>query len=119
MCYKPYAIQSCKFGTFFRTNLPVDYLSFFCFLYLYICLCFLCIVICMHSFHSADIFIVYNSVICTNPFNNVFYNGHIVLNYTGHFVYNPLNSYVYLHWILDFKYIIIISLMYMYMHTHI
>ena len=31
--------------------------------YVLICLCFLCIVICMHSFHSAHIFKVCNSVI--------------------------------------------------------
>ena len=62
----------------------------------------------MHSFHSAHIFIVYNSVICTKSFNIVLYNGHIVLNYTSHIVYySPLNSYVYIHWILDFKYIIV------------
>ena len=82
-----------------------------CFLYLDLCSCLLCIVICRHSFHSTHIilFIVYNSVLCTKPFNILFYNGHIVLNYTAHFVYNPLNSYVYIHWILDFKlYIIII-----------
>ena len=75
----------------------------------FLCLCFLCIVICMHSFHSAHIFIVCISVICTN--NSIFelYNGHIVLNYTAHFVYSPLNSYVYIHWILDFKIYIIIN----------
>ena len=53
----------------FVTNLPVDLLSSFCFIYLYICLCFFCIVICMHRFHSPHIFIVCNSVICTNSFN--------------------------------------------------
>ena len=54
-------------------------------MYLYICLCFLCIVICMHSFHSAHIFKLYS-----------------------HFVCSPLNSYVYIHWILDFKYILLL-----------
>ena len=60
---------------------------------------------CMHSFHSTHIFIVYNSVICIKPFNILFYNCH-----TAHFVYSPLNSYVYIHWIFDFKYIIVIIL---------
>ena len=59
------------FGTFFGTNLSVEFLSF-CFMYLCICLCFLCIVICMHNFHSAHIFIVYNSAICSKPFNILF-----------------------------------------------
>ena len=74
------------------------------------CICLLCIVICRHSFHSAHLFIVYNTVICTNSYNIValLYNGDIVLNYTAHFVYSPLNSYVYTHLILGFKYIIII-----------
>ena len=77
-------------------------------MYFCICLCLLYIVICMHSFHSAHIFIVYNSVICTKSFNilALFYIGHLVLNYTAHFVYSTLNSYVYMHWILDLKYIL-------------
>ena len=50
---------------------------------------------CMHRFHSAHLFIVCNSVICTT-------------NYTAHCVYSPLNSYVYMHWILDFKYILLL-----------
>ena len=89
----------------FGTNLPVDFLSFFvCFMYLFICLCFLCIVICMHSFNSAHIFKVCNSVIRpTHSFNY----GHSVKLYS-HFVYSPLNSYVYIHWILDFKYILLL-----------
>ena len=43
---------------------------------------------------------VYNSVICTKSFNIrvLFYNGHIVLNYTANFVYGPLNSYVHSPW---------------------
>ena len=40
----------------------------------------------MHSFHSAHIFIVYNSVICTKSLNILLYNGHIVLNDTAHCV---------------------------------
>ena len=49
----------------------------------------------MHTVHPAYIFIVCNSVVCTNTFNilAILYNGHIALNYTGHFVYSPLNSY--------------------------
>ena len=30
------------------------------------------------------------------------------LNYTAHIVYSPLNSYVFIHWILDFKYILLL-----------
>ena len=54
------SIRSCII--IFGTNLPVDFYPF-CFMYLYICLCFLCIVICMHSFHSAHIFKVCSNVI--------------------------------------------------------
>ena len=61
----------------------------------------------MHCFQSAHILIPYNNVICTKSFNILFYSGHIVLNYTAHFVYSPLNSYVYIHWILDFQYILL------------
>ena len=53
-------------------------------MYLYICLCVLCIVICMHNFHSAHIFKVCNSVIW--PTHSIFNHGHIVkllLNYTA------------------------------------
>ena len=39
----------------------------------------------------------------TNSFNINY--GYIVKLYS-HFVYSPLNSYVYIHWILDFKYIL-------------
>ena len=77
----------------FGTNLPL-------------CLCFLCIMICMHSFHSAHIFKVCNSVI--RPSHSKFDYGHIVLNYTAHIVYSPLNLYAYIHWILDFKYILLL-----------
>ena len=40
----------------------------------------------------------------------LFYNGHIVLNNTAQFVYSTLNLYVYIHWILDFKYILLLLL---------
>ena len=40
---------------------PLTFYHFFCIVYLYICFCFVCIVICIHSFHSAHIFIVYNN----------------------------------------------------------
>ena len=76
--------------------------------YIYICLCFLCIVICMHRFHSAHVFKVCNSVIW--PTHSIFNYGHIVKLYS-HFVYSPLNSYVYIHWILDFKYILLLLLL--------
>ena len=74
-------LSSCIiiFGTLLEQIYPLTSYPFFCFMYLYICLCCLCIVICMHSFHSAHIFI---------PL----------------FVYIR-NSYVYIHWILDLKYI--------------
>ena len=76
-------------------------------MHLYLCICLLCTVVCMHNVHTTHIFIVCNSVIYTNTFNilAIVYNVHIALNYTGHFVYSPLNSY--LHWILDFKYILL------------
>ena len=63
----------------------------------------------MHSFLSAHIFMVYNNVIFTKSFD-IFYKGHIVLNYAFHFLYSTLNSYVYIHWILDFKYILLLSI---------
>ena len=68
-------------------------------MYICICVCLLCIVIYMH-------------MICTKSFTIIalFYNGYIVLNYTAHFVYGPLNSYVYIHWVLDFKYILLLIL---------
>ena len=62
----------------------------------------------MHRFYSARIFIVDICVMCTKSFNILFYNGHIVLNYATHFVYSPRNSYVYIHLILDFKYILLL-----------
>ena len=80
----------------------------FCFMYLYICLCVLCIVICMHTFHSAHIFKVCNSVIW--PTHSIFNYGHISKLYC-HVVYSPLNSYVDIHWILDFKYILLLLLL--------
>ena len=111
MCYKQYTIGSCIiiFGTHLEQIYPVDFLSslfFFAYIYIY--------VIYMHCFRSAHIFIVYNNVICTNSFNIVLYNGDIVLNYTAHFVYSPLNSYVYIHWILGFKYIYLYIYIYIY-----
>ena len=47
----------------------INYNLFDVFLYLCICLCLLCTVVCMHNVHTAHIFIVCNSVICTNTFN--------------------------------------------------
>ena len=43
--------------------------------------------------------------------HSIFDCGHIVLNYTAHIVYSPLNSYFDIHWILDFKYILILLFM--------
>ena len=37
-----------------------------------------------------------------------FYNGHIVLHYKANFVYSQLNLYVSIHWILNFKYILLL-----------
>ena len=34
----------------------------------------------------------------------------VILLYS-HFVYSPLNSYVYIHWILDYKYILLLLLL--------
>ena len=31
-----------------------------------------------------------------------------LFKFTSHFVYSPLNSYLYIHWILDFKYILLL-----------
>ena len=63
----------------------------------------------MHSFHSAPIFIVYNSVICTHsilfPYFIIVI---IVFNYTAYFVYSPQNSYVYIHWIVDLNIIVLL-----------
>ena len=58
------SIRSCIiiFGTISEQIYQLTFYPYF-FMYLYICLCFLCIVICMHSFHSARIFKVCNSVI--------------------------------------------------------
>ena len=66
MCYKQCAIWIMQPITIFGTLMFI----FICFMYLYIYIyiCLLCIVICMHSFHSAHLFIVFNSVICTKPF---------------------------------------------------
>ena len=63
----------------------------------------------MHNVHTSHIFIMCNSVICTNTFNilALFYNCRITLNYTVHFVYSPLNVF-YIHWIFDFKYILLL-----------
>ena len=56
---------------------------------LYLCICFLCTVVCMYTTDRAHIFIVCNSVICTKSFNilSLLSNGHIALKYTGYFVY--------------------------------
>ena len=64
----------------------------------------------MHSLHSAHIFIVCNSVKThsTHSTHSIFDYGHIVLNYTAHIVYSPLNSYVDIHLILGFKYILLL-----------
>ena len=69
MCSKQYSIGSCIiiFGTLLEQIYPLAFYPFL--VYVLICLCFLCTVMCMHSFHSAHIFLVCNSVICTNSFN--------------------------------------------------
>ena len=89
------------FGTFLEPIHPLTFYPFLFYVVIYMFM-FLCIVICMHSFLSAHIFIKSFNVLV------LCYNGDIVLNYTAHFVYSPLNSYVYIHWILDFKYILLL-----------
>ena len=42
----------------------------------------------------------------------IFDYGHIVLKYTAHIVYSPLNSYLCVHWILDFKQLLLLLLLY-------
>ena len=58
------SIRSCIiiFGTLSEQIYKLTF-DLFCFMYLHLCLCFLCIVICMHSFHSVHILNVCNSVI--------------------------------------------------------
>ena len=48
--------------------------------------------------------------------HSIFNYGHIVKLYS-HFVYSPLNSYVYIHWILDFKYILLLLYTHIDIHT--
>ena len=76
MCYKQYLIGSCIiiFGTLLEQIYLLN-LDPFSFMYLYICLGFLDIVICIPSFLS-HVFLVYTSVICHSIL--FFYNGHIV-----------------------------------------
>ena len=82
----------------YGTNLSVDFypLLFYVLISMFILCCDL------HSFHSAYHCDMYQVS------QYLFYNGHIVLNYITHFMYSPLNPYVYIHWMLEFKYIIII-----------
>ena len=115
MCHKQCSIRSCIIilGTLLAKNYLLNFLSFiyiYFFLYLCIRLCFLCIVICMRSFHSAHIFIVFHGVMCINSyFTFIMFCFNIVFNYTAHCASSPQNSYVYIHWILDIKYFIIIN----------
>ena len=54
------------------------------------------VVLSRNGLHAySTLFIVCNSVVCTNTFNilSILYNGHIVLNCTVYFVHRPLNSY--------------------------
>ena len=90
MPYRQYSIGYVLYSEHY--NFPVYILTYLMFMYL--CLCLLCTVVCMHNVHSAHIFIVCNSVICTKSFNILarLYNGYIALNYTGNFVYSSLNS---------------------------
>ena len=92
MCYRQYFIGHLLYSEYY--NIPVYIITYLMFLYL--CICLLCTVLCMHNIHTAHVFIVCNSVICTNTFNilAILYNSHIALNYTGNFVvYSPLSSY--------------------------
>ena len=51
--------------TIYRLHYNLFYVVF-CF---YVCICLLCNVVCMHNVHTTHIFIVCNSLICTNTFN--------------------------------------------------
>ena len=62
--------------------------------------------ISMCSFHSSHIFMVYNNVECTKSCT--------ILVCTVHFVYSLQNSYVYIHWILDCKYILVLLIYFKY-----
>ena len=64
----------------------------------------------MHNVYTSHIFIVYNSVICIITFNilSILYNGHIAFNYTGYFCVYSTEFIFYIHWILDFKYILLL-----------
>ena len=89
--------RQCSIGhvLYSEYNFPVYIITYLMYLYVCICLCVLYTVVCMHNVHTAHIFILCNSVICTKPFNvlSILYNDHIDLNYTGHFMYSPLNSH--------------------------
>ena len=66
-----YSIGSCIiiFGTLLEQISQSTFYPFLFYVLIYICLCFLCIVNCMPSFHATHIFIVCINVICTNSFN--------------------------------------------------
>ena len=60
----------------------------------------------MHTVYTAHIFLVCNSVICTNTFNilAILYTGHFALNYTSQFVYSQLNFIYIGYWTLNIYY---------------
>ena len=67
----------------------------------------------MYTFHSAHTCILYNSVKCVHYFNNqdnkdTYYIIITLFKFTAPFVNSPLNSYLYIHCILDFKYILLL-----------
>ena len=71
--------------------------------------------VCMHTFHSARICIVYNSVKCVHYFYNQFLNYFIfvtLFKFADLFENSTLNSYLYIHWISDFKYILLLKVIF-------
>ena len=84
---------------------PIDFGNFSCSVLIYICL--ICIVVCMHNFHSAYIFIVCNMYVIYNLVHvpPLFDNYHIVLNCTTNCVYSPMTHILHT---LDFKYILLL-----------
>ena len=67
MAYKQYSSRSCNI---------LGILQFYSnFIWLRLCICFLCIVVCMHNFHSAHIIVC----TCTIIYNKV--NALAVLNF--------------------------------------
>ena len=76
-----------------------------------ICLSELCIVFCMHTFHAAHICMVFNSVKCVHYF--YLQVNSWIITYLSHCLnLQPILCIVHwTHWILDFKYILLLLLL--------